>query len=81
VGGHNSGGRRAGTAHTTDVHPPATAAYAIAAAAAVPPLPPQSPPPTPAAGAQALGSTGLMAHQVVSYDEGEGGNESLVMKL
>jgi hypothetical protein len=43
VVGHHSGRRRAGAAHATDVHPPATAAYAIAAAAAVPPLPLQPP--------------------------------------
>jgi hypothetical protein len=58
---YHSGRRRAGAAHATDVHPPATAAYAIAAAAAVPPLPLQPPPPTPAAGAHAPGSTGLTA--------------------
>jgi hypothetical protein len=61
VGGHYSGGRRAGDAHAIDVHLPATAAYAIAAAAAVPPLPLQPPPPTTAASAQALGLTGLTA--------------------
>jgi hypothetical protein len=61
VGGHHSGGRRAGAAHATNVNPPATAAYAIAAAAAVPPLPLHPLPPMPAAGAQALGSTGLTA--------------------
>jgi hypothetical protein len=61
VAGHHTGRRRAGAAHATDVHPPATAAYAIAAAAAVPPLPLQPPPPTPAAGAHAPGSTGLTA--------------------
>jgi hypothetical protein len=53
VVGHHSGCRRAGAAHATDVHPPATAAYAIAAAAAVPPLPLQPPPPTPACRRQA----------------------------
>jgi hypothetical protein len=61
VGGHHSGRRRAGGAHATDVHPLATAAYAMAAAAAILPLPLQPPPPTAAAGAQALGSTGLTA--------------------
>jgi hypothetical protein len=69
VGGHHYGGRRARAVHPTDVHPPATAAYAIAAAAAMPPLPMQPPPPTPAAGARALDSTGLTAlrscHQIV----------------
>jgi hypothetical protein len=59
VVGLHSGRRRAGAAHATDVHPPATAAYATAAAAALPPLPLQPPPPTPAADAHAPGSTGL----------------------
>jgi hypothetical protein len=50
VGGHLNGSRRAGAAHATGVHPPASAAYAKAAAAAVPSLPLQPPPPTPAGG-------------------------------
>jgi hypothetical protein len=29
VAGHHSGSRRAGAAHAADIHPPATAAYAI----------------------------------------------------
>jgi hypothetical protein len=66
VVGHHSGRRRAGAAHATDVHPPATAAYAIAAAAAVPPLPPQPSPPTPAAGAQCWARAD--SPQVVSPD-------------
>jgi hypothetical protein len=80
VGGHHGGRRRAGAAHSTDVHPPATAAYAIAAEVAAPSLPLQPPPLTPAAGAQALGSTGLTAlrsrHRTVTACESRRGPQA-----